>query len=284
MCTQVPGFSVSNEQEEASVWLMEHRAWSAEAISKGSYRRVKQTARQKHSAVKNVPCLKSMTAFRDLVGTQVFSFTPLAIKMNVFLFVCVCAHTRVFEGDKDRKSHFSYYWRQQGCVLLDVNTFIYILIYIPKNRIFLSVCFFFLFLHPPVQTVSTIFRHPFSGLFDLSGTVDCWFAETRLKIKPQPRRWAFISVTKHIVHVSLVRTCSWKGRPPWTFVNEGMQRKWQVPVFEMSLVFMSDGMQRQPISIRSDNVCHYIYLCFLTVGWLVVVFNCRIAEKQPKGP
>lgn len=68
---KVPGFSVSDEEEEARVYLAAHRVWSAEAISKGSYRKVKTDsadAPQEHSAVKNPPRLKSMTAFRDLVG------------------------------------------------------------------------------------------------------------------------------------------------------------------------------------------------------------------------
>lgn len=100
---KVPGFPLSEIQEEASVYLMEQQVWSAEAVSKGSYRTVKRDsadALQKHSAVKNALCLKSMTAFRDLVGTQVFSFTPLTHK-DECVHVCEC----VFEGDK--KSHFS---------------------------------------------------------------------------------------------------------------------------------------------------------------------------------
>lgn len=90
---KVPGFSVSDEEEEARVYLVAHGVWSAEAISKGSYRKVKTDAPQEHSAVKNPPRLKSMTAFRDLVGAQAFSFTPSHIKMSV----------RMLEGDKDRK-------------------------------------------------------------------------------------------------------------------------------------------------------------------------------------
>lgn len=76
---KVPGFPVADEEEEARVYLAARRVWSAEAISKGSYRKVKTgsaDAPQEHSAVKNPPRLKSVTAFRDLVGAQAFSFTP----------------------------------------------------------------------------------------------------------------------------------------------------------------------------------------------------------------
>lgn len=96
---KVPGFSVSEEEEEARVYLGAHRVWSAEAISKGSYRKVKTDsadAPQERSAVKNPLRLKSMTAFRDLVGAQAFSFTPSHIEMSV--------RVRVLEGDKDRKT------------------------------------------------------------------------------------------------------------------------------------------------------------------------------------
>lgn len=65
--------------ERAPVYLIESRVWTVEAISKGSYRKVKtdsSVARQRHSTVKNSQRLKSMTAFRDLVETEAFSFTP----------------------------------------------------------------------------------------------------------------------------------------------------------------------------------------------------------------
>lgn len=163
--------------------------------------------------------------------------------------------------------------------------------------------------------MSTIFRHPLSGLFDLSGTADCWFAEMRLKIKPQPRCWAFISVTKHVVHASLVRTCSRKGRPPWCQNicewrdADEVAGAWNVLGFcgrqdaktddgATSFTFIRAAAQiklslsdtadiQKPsfvLRIQSDSVCRCIYLCFLTVSWLLVVFNCRIAEKRPEGP
>lgn len=97
---KVARFSVSEEEEEARVYLVAHRVWSAEAISKGSYRKVKTDSADaplKHSAVKNPPRLKSMTAFRDLVGAQAFSFPPSHIKMSVHERACV------LEGDRDRK-------------------------------------------------------------------------------------------------------------------------------------------------------------------------------------
>lgn len=117
---KVLGFSVSNEVEEARVYLAAHRVWSAEAISKGSYGKVKTGSGdvpQKHCAVKNPPRLKSMTAFRDLVGAQVFSFTSLAHKNE-----CARARVCVFEGDKDRKVPFQLLLKAAGVVFFWMST------------------------------------------------------------------------------------------------------------------------------------------------------------------
>lgn len=136
-----------------------------------------------------------MTAFRDLVGTQVYSFTPLAIKMNAFLCVCVCAGTHVCLKVTKTKCPISAAIEGSRVVFFWTSTYLIICnVKIAKNEIFSLLCVCVFFLHPPVQTLSAIFRHPLSGLFDLSGTVDCWLAETRLKIKPQPWCWAFILV------------------------------------------------------------------------------------------
>lgn len=95
--------------ERAPVYLIERGVWAAEAISKGSYRKIKtdiSVARQKRSTVKNSQCLKSMTAFRDLVETQDFSFPTLTHKDE-----CACVCVDVSEGDKDLKYNFSYPWK-----------------------------------------------------------------------------------------------------------------------------------------------------------------------------
>lgn len=84
-------------------YLIERRVWAAEAISKGSYRKVQtdsSVTRQKHSTVKNPQCLMSMTAFRDLVETQAFSFTPLPHKDE-----CLCLRVCVWRWQR-RKVQF----------------------------------------------------------------------------------------------------------------------------------------------------------------------------------
>lgn len=83
----------------APIYLIERRVWTAEAVSKGTYREVKSDSAAnllRHVTVKNSQCLKSMTAFRDLVETQVFSFTRFTHRDECER-VCVC------EGDKDIK-------------------------------------------------------------------------------------------------------------------------------------------------------------------------------------